>query len=167
MVITNGPVQATFDEDSFMYAVGGDRTGRWQLPPDRAITRSGISDKSSQLQGIDHTTPSRGAHMRSASLHWTREWLVASCRGRGWGEGGLFRIVRGENQSEIEGFAIGTSSSLVFRRGVVCTFRSLKRRRDANRFQIDFQPPEDSSITRRLQHHQKTPASPEDSSITR
>lgn len=34
-------------------------------------------------------------------------WLCANSWGEDWGEGGLFRILRGENHCDIESFIIG------------------------------------------------------------
>lgn len=92
-ILINGPVQATFlvHEDFFMYRGGVYRKLADSLP---------VGYHSVKIFGWGEE-----------EINGKREkyWLCANSWGAGWGEadGGLFRIVRGENHCKIESFVIG------------------------------------------------------------
>ncbi|CAM1299150.1 TINAGL1 (predicted) [Pycnogonum litorale] len=93
-IYRNGPVQATFKvhRDFFMY-----RRGIYEHFKASPGKKFGYHSVRIIGWGID----------RSNSINPIKYWLCANSWGRRWGENGYFRILRGENECDIEMFVIG------------------------------------------------------------
>ncbi|KAG1688935.1 Tubulointerstitial nephritis antigen-like [Nymphon striatum] len=91
----NGPVQATYKvkRDFFMYKSGVYRHQQ-SGPGESAYDYHSVRIIG---WGVDKTDPRNPI----------KYWLCANSWGRYWGENGYFRIVRGENECDIEMFVIG------------------------------------------------------------
>ncbi|XP_076329805.1 putative peptidase C1-like protein F26E4.3 [Tachypleus tridentatus] len=94
-IYTNGPVQATFRvmQDFFSYA-----SGIYQKLPQ-------VHSKP-PLQGW-HSVRIIGWGVDRSQGRKKKYWLCANSWGRDWGENGYFRIVRGQNECDIESFVVG------------------------------------------------------------
>ncbi|XP_055349039.1 uncharacterized peptidase C1-like protein F26E4.3 [Paramacrobiotus metropolitanus] len=100
-IMTNGPVQAVFHvyPDLFMYRSGVYRTSSDLREDVRFVNYlNPLAYHSVRIigWGIDH------AHDQPLKY-----WICANSWGTGWGEEGTFRIVRGENEAQIESFVVG------------------------------------------------------------
>ncbi|KAF0298867.1 putative peptidase C1-like protein F26E4.3 [Amphibalanus amphitrite] len=91
----SGPVQAIMQvhEDFFAY-----RTGVYRVTGLRSSSRTAYH--SVRILGWGEETGDRGQQVKY--------WIVANSWGRQWGEDGLFRIVRGKNEADIESFVVGS-----------------------------------------------------------
>lgn len=97
-IYEKGPVQATFEvkEDFFLY-----RTGVYRHTPTTKylpakFRRSGW-----------HSVRIIGWGVDNSSREPIKYWLCANSWGERWGENGYFRILRGENECDIENFIVG------------------------------------------------------------
>ncbi|XP_037084884.1 uncharacterized peptidase C1-like protein F26E4.3 [Pollicipes pollicipes] len=90
----SGPVQAIMQvhEDFFSY-----RSGVYR--PTRLRQSSRTAHHSVRLLGWGEQPGPRGEPVKY--------WIAANSWGRQWGEDGLFRIVRGQNEADIETFVVG------------------------------------------------------------
>ncbi|XP_057373493.1 uncharacterized peptidase C1-like protein F26E4.3 [Daphnia carinata] len=91
-ILQHGPVQATMrvHPDFFLY-----RTGVYRYSGTNSQQRTGYHSVRIVGWGVD-----------SSKRIPVKYWLVANSWGRQWGENGYFRIVRGENESDIEKFVL-------------------------------------------------------------
>ncbi|CAH1254878.1 TINAGL1 [Branchiostoma lanceolatum] len=99
-IMTNGPVQATME-----------------VKPDLFSYRSGVYRHTELAQGEPPEYRRRGWHsvriigwgveMSNPYQAPIKYWTVANSWGKQWGEDGFFRIVRGENECQIESFVLG------------------------------------------------------------
>ncbi|XP_078677123.1 tubulointerstitial nephritis antigen-like [Branchiostoma floridae x Branchiostoma belcheri] len=99
-IMTNGPVQATME-----------------VKPDLFSYRSGVYRHTELAQGEPPEYRRRGWHsvrivgwgveMSNPYQAPIKYWTVANSWGKQWGEEGYFRIVRGENECQIESFVLG------------------------------------------------------------
>ncbi|KAL5022307.1 hypothetical protein ScPMuIL_001462 [Solemya velum] len=98
-IIVNGPVQATFKvkDDFFMYETGVYRY--LHMEEDHMPNNDTHGYHSVRILGWG---VERGAHGDGVKY-----WLCANSWGPQWGDAGYFRIVRGENECQIESFVIG------------------------------------------------------------
>ncbi|XP_071511468.1 uncharacterized peptidase C1-like protein F26E4.3 [Diadema antillarum] len=99
-IYRNGPVQATFKvkKDFFVYRTGVYRHVKSTVAGDESDpNQAGWLSVKIVGWGVDETDPRRPI----------KYWLVANSWGRSWGEDGMFRIVRGENESDIESYVLG------------------------------------------------------------
>ncbi|XP_075730104.1 putative peptidase C1-like protein F26E4.3 [Rhipicephalus microplus] len=96
-IYANGPVQALIlvKEDFFLYRSGVYKHTRISetLPPE--FRRSGWHSVRILGWGVDRS-----------QYRPIKYWLCANSWGHGWGENGYFRIVRGEDESQIESFVL-------------------------------------------------------------
>ncbi|MBN3307541.1 TINAL protein, partial [Amia calva] len=98
-IMENGPVQAILEvhEDFFVY-----QSGIYRHTP--------ISDgKPPQFRrhGTHSVRITGWGEERTYSGNTRKYWIAANSWGKAWGEGGFFKIARGENECEIETFVIG------------------------------------------------------------
>ncbi|CAN7942287.1 unnamed protein product [Ixodes pacificus] len=96
-IYANGPVQALMlvKEDFFLYSNGVYKHTRLahNLPP--------------EYQKSDwHSVRILGWGVDRTQYRPQKYWLCANSWGSGWGENGYFRIVRGEDESQIESFVL-------------------------------------------------------------
>ncbi|XP_033644922.1 uncharacterized peptidase C1-like protein F26E4.3 [Asterias rubens] len=99
-IFKNGPVQATFlvKDDFYSYAGGVYKYTREAVKgASKGKLRSGYHSVRIIGWGVDRTNP-------SSSLPY---WICANSWGTQWGENGLFRIIRGQNECGIESFIVG------------------------------------------------------------
>ncbi|KAL3869952.1 hypothetical protein ACJMK2_042572 [Sinanodonta woodiana] len=134
-IIINGPVQASFKakEDFFMYNAGVYQHvnhGEDNMPNNRKREYHSVRIIG---WGVDGTSG-------------LKYWLCANSWGPDWGESGYFRIVRGNNECQIESFVIGVWGKVndVQLSKLLESFR-LERRRE--RYRLD-----DENGLRRRRH---------------
>ncbi|KAK0426213.1 hypothetical protein QR680_009589 [Steinernema hermaphroditum] len=98
-IVTNGPVQATFlvHEDFFMYAGGVYQ--HTELAQEKGYRFTG--------QGY-HSVRIIGWGEDDSTGRPIKYWLAANSWGEDWGEGGFFRILRGENHCEVESYILAS-----------------------------------------------------------
>lgn len=97
-IYANGPVQALIlvNEDLFLYRSGVYRHTRLSesMPPE--FRKRGWHSVRIVGWGVDRS-----------QYRPIKYWLCANSWGSNWGENGYFRIVRGEDESQIESFVLG------------------------------------------------------------
>ncbi|XP_065321108.1 uncharacterized peptidase C1-like protein F26E4.3 [Gordionus sp. m RMFG-2023] len=111
-ILSNGPVQATMviRPDLFVY-----KSGIYRCPK---RVKKGKSKKNIRLDGLVKESASvknNSVYHSVRILGWgqldkppkTKYWIVANSWGQEWGENGTFRILRGQNDCEIENSIIG------------------------------------------------------------
>ncbi|XP_030839089.1 tubulointerstitial nephritis antigen-like [Strongylocentrotus purpuratus] len=99
-IYQNGPVQATFNvkNDFFVYNRGVYRNVKQEFTASQSdADQAGWHSVKIVGWGID----------RSDWYNPIKYWLCTNSWGRNWGEQGMFRIVRGVNECEIESFVLG------------------------------------------------------------
>ncbi|KAH8029831.1 hypothetical protein HPB51_004866 [Rhipicephalus microplus] len=96
-IYANGPVQALIlvKEDFFLYRSGVYKIMRISETLPSEFRRSGWHSVSILGWGVDRS-----------QYRPIKNWLCANSWGHGWGENGYFRIVRGEDESQIESFVL-------------------------------------------------------------
>ncbi|XP_072170290.1 uncharacterized peptidase C1-like protein F26E4.3 [Diadema setosum] len=114
-IFRNGPVQAVFNvkSDFFMYRGGVYRHIAMKATP----TDVKFSTDQSAVQGDGVFEDEEGGWHSVRILGWgvdrsyanrpLKYWLCANSWGKEWGENGLFRVIRGENECGIESLVIG------------------------------------------------------------
>lgn len=102
-IINNGPVQATFkvQDDFFLYKGGVYRHTKLSEGKPEAYRQHGWHSVRIIGWGVDR---SEGRAVKY--------WLCANSWGRLWGEDGYFRIVRGEDECDIEMFIVGVWANI-------------------------------------------------------
>ncbi|XP_022089021.1 uncharacterized peptidase C1-like protein F26E4.3 [Acanthaster planci] len=95
-ILMNGPVQAAFhvQEDFFMYKFG-------------VYKHSKMATKDEQKASGWHSVKLLGWGVDKSQGKPIKYWLAANSWGKGWGEDGHFRILRGKNECQIESFVVG------------------------------------------------------------
>ncbi|XP_071117981.1 uncharacterized peptidase C1-like protein F26E4.3 [Haliotis cracherodii] len=124
-IMVNGPVQATFivKEDFYMYKDGIYRYSNISRGQTSNFRRTGYHSVRMLGWGVERTF--RGDIVKY--------WLCANSWGTDWGENGFFRIVRGENECEIEAYIVGAFGKDNRRRRLI-NLRRLSRIRDGRKF---------------------------------
>eukprot|EP00397_Hematodinium_sp_SG-2012_P028593 GEMP01030119.1.p1 GENE.GEMP01030119.1~~GEMP01030119.1.p1 ORF type:complete len:440 (+),score=127.24 GEMP01030119.1:371-1690(+) len=89
-LVENGPLVVSFEpKDDFMYYSDG-------------IYKSGPESVHQEWERVDHAVLLVGYGEEAGQKYWR----VQNSWGPGWGEGGFFRIARGENDSGVESIAV-------------------------------------------------------------
>ncbi|XP_022088093.1 uncharacterized peptidase C1-like protein F26E4.3 [Acanthaster planci] len=98
-ILKNGPVQATLlvKEDFYSYAGGVYKYTRQSVKKSSKRRRKGYHSVRVLGWGVDRTDPEKPRPY----------WLCANSWGSQWGENGYFRVLRGQNECEIESFVLG------------------------------------------------------------
>ncbi|XP_041484248.1 tubulointerstitial nephritis antigen-like [Lytechinus variegatus] len=99
-IYRNGPVQATFNvkNDFFVYNRGVYRHVKQDFTASQTDTaQAGWHSVKIVGWGVDRSIPNNPI----------KYWLCTNSWGRNWGEQGMFRIIRGVNECEIESFVLG------------------------------------------------------------
>ncbi|XP_041484086.1 uncharacterized peptidase C1-like protein F26E4.3 [Lytechinus variegatus] len=121
-IFTNGPVQAVFNvkSDFFMYNGGVYR----HIPMKSTASASNVvfTGDQTDVQGDGVFEEEQGGWHSVRILGWgvdrsypnrpLKYWLCANSWGTGWGEDGLFRVIRGENECSIEKFVVGVWANI-------------------------------------------------------
>ncbi|XP_007904950.1 tubulointerstitial nephritis antigen-like isoform X2 [Callorhinchus milii] len=99
-LMENGPVQALMEvhEDFFVY-----RSGIYRHVPVMAG-----APENHRRHGTHSVRITGWGEQLTANGEMSKYWIAANSWGRNWGEGGYFKIARGENECDIEMFIVGT-----------------------------------------------------------